>query len=226
MVAPAPDSSDRPAPAVPHETTSLPVTGMTCAACARTIERTLTRVPGVDKAGVNFATGRATVRFDPALVAVPALAAAVRDAGYDVLDTPPGADEDVLDQAQRDAERSEYLVVRRQLVLAAAFAVPLVVLGMSHARFPGANWVQLALAVPVLFVAGGRFYRGAWAALRHRTADRNALVALGTGAASLYSLAVAIARGALAPHARGMAPAVYYEVAAAIIVLVLAGRVM
>ena len=227
MAAPAPDSSDRPAPALSLDTTSLPVTGMTCAACARTIERTLTRVPGVDKAGVNFATGRATVRFDPALVAVPALAAAVRDAGYDVLDTPPGADEDVLDQAQRDAERSEYLDVRRQLVLAAVFAVPLVVIGMSHARFRGANWVQLALAVPVLFLAGGRFYRGAWAALRHRTADMNTLVALGTGAAFLYSLAVTIAPGALAaPHAHAMAPAVYYEVAAAIIVLVLAGRVM
>ena len=68
---PAPAAGADPAtPAVALATTSLPVTGMTCAACARTIERTLTRLPGVDKAGVNFATGRATVRFDPDLVAL------------------------------------------------------------------------------------------------------------------------------------------------------------
>ena len=101
---------------------------------------------------------------------------------------------------------------------------------MSHAQFPGVNWVQLALAVPVLFVAGGRFYRGAWAALRHRSADMNTLIALGTGSAFAYSLVVTVAPGLVAaPHASAhavMAPAVYYEVAATIIILVLLGRLL
>jgi len=214
---------------VPLETTSLPVTGMTCAACARTIERTLTRLPGVDKAGVNYATGRATIRFDPDIVGVPALTAAVRDVGYDVIETAPGASEDVLDRAERDAEHAEYRRVRRDLVLGVVLGVPLIAIAMSHVQFAGVNGVQLALAAPVLFVSGRRFYRGAWAALRHRTADMNTLIALGTGAAFLYSLAVTIAPAVVAPPAAGhalMAPAVYFEVAVAIIVLVLVGRLM
>jgi Cu+-exporting ATPase len=201
---------------------------MTCAACARTIERTLTRTPGVDRAGVNFATGRATVRFDPSVIGLPGLAAAVRDVGFDVVEAPPDASEESLDRAQRDVEEAEYRRVRRHLVVAVAFGLPLVALGMSHASFPGSNWVQLALSLPVLFVAGGRFYRGAWAALRHRSADMNTLIALGTGAAFAYSLAVTVAPTLVAPAhgAHAMPPAVYYEVAAAIIVLVLVGRVM
>jgi Cu+-exporting ATPase len=242
MAAPVPDPTtgaprddDRrgttPSETIAHpglQTSSLPVTGMTCAACARTIERSLTREPGVDKAGVNFATGRATVRYDPSMVGLPKLAAAVRDVGYDVIETAPDAGEEVLDRAQQDAERKEYRAVTRQLLVAATFAVPLLVLGMSHARFPGANWIQLALALPVLGFGGARFYRGAWIAVRHRSADMNTLVALGTGAAFLYSLAVTIAPGLVAPVHAGpaMVPAVYYEVAATIIVLVLAGRVM
>jgi Cu+-exporting ATPase len=69
---------------------SLPVGGMTCAACARVIERTLTRLPGVDAAAVNYATGRASVRFDPSLVQLPGIADAVRDVGYEVIEASGG----------------------------------------------------------------------------------------------------------------------------------------
>src|SRR5215207_10473929 len=83
---------------------SLPVAGMTCAACARVIERTLTRLPGVDAAAVNYATGRASVRFDPSLVQLPGIADAVRDVGYQVIEAAPGetliAEADI-DDAQR-----------------------------------------------------------------------------------------------------------------------------
>jgi Cu+-exporting ATPase len=226
MPAPAAhDAADEPGALA---TTSLPVTGMSCAACARTIERTLTRTPGVDKAGVNFATGRATIRFDPAVIGLPGLTDAVRDAGFDVVAVEPDASEDALDRAQRDVEDAESRLLRRHLAIALAFGAPLVVIGMSHASFPGSNWLQLALAVPVLFFAGARFYRGAWSAVRHRGADMNTLIALGTGAAFLYSLAVTVAPSIVAPPHAGhaMAPAVYFEVAATIIVLVLVGRLM
>jgi len=212
---------------------SLPVAGMTCAACARVIERTLTRLPGVDAAAVNYATGRASVRFDPSLVQLPGIADAVRDVGYQVIATGPGetlTSEAAIDHAQHAVEDREYAALKRLFILAVACGAPLVGLGMSHAQFPGVNWVQLALAVPVLFVAGRRFYRGAWSALRHRHADMNTLIALGTGAAFAYSLAVTIApRLAVLPHTGTTAigrPAVYYEVAATIVILVLLGRLL
>jgi P-type Cu+ transporter len=212
---------------------SLPVAGMTCAACARVIERTLIRLPGVDAAAVNYATGRASVRFDPSLVQLPGIADAVRDVGYQVIETGPGetlTSEADIDHAQHAVEEREYAALKRLFLMAVACGAPLVVLGMSHAQFPGVNWLQLALAVPVLFVAGGRFYRGAWSALRHRHADMNTLIALGTGAAFAYSLAVTIAPGqAVVPHPGATAivrPAVYYEVAATIVILVLLGRLL
>ena len=212
---------------------SLPVAGMTCAACARVIERTLTRLPGVEAAAVNYATGRASLRFDPSVLALPRISEAVRDVGYEIIDAAPGAtlpSEEAIDSAQRAVEAREHGELQRLFTVAVVCSVPLLILGMSHVQFPGVNWVQLALAVPVLFIAGGRFYRGAWAALRHRNADMNTLIALGTGAAFAYSLAVTAAPQLVTPphtmtHAV-MAPAVYYEVAATIIVLVLLGRLL
>ena len=130
---------------------------MTCAACARVIERTLTRLPGVDAAAVNYATGRASVRFDPSLVQLPRIAEAVRDVGYEVIEAAPGetlTSEEASTARSAQVEAREYAALKRLFTLAVACGAPLVVLGMSHAQFPGVNWVQLALAVPVLFVAG------------------------------------------------------------------------
>ena len=109
-------------------------------------------------------------------------------------------------------------------------AIPVVILGMAHVRFPGVNWVQLALATPVLFFSGWQFYRGAWKSVRHLAADMNTLIAVGTGAAYVYSLAATIAPQAVStdPHAaagHGPAP-VYFETAVVIIVLVLLGKLL
>src|SRR4051812_47914941 len=98
---------------------SLPVTGMTCAACARTIERTLQKVEGVAHASVNFATSRAEVRFDPAATDIPHLVEAVRDVGYDVA--PLNQNE----QQAKDAKDDEYRVVRRKLWVSIALFVPI-----------------------------------------------------------------------------------------------------
>ena len=117
-------------------------------------------------------------------------------------------------------------------MLGTALAIPVVVLGMAHVNFPGVNWVQLALSTPVLFVCGWQFYRGAWKAVRHLTADMNTLIAVGTGAAFLYSLAATIAPAAVstnphvaAGHETGPVP-VYFETAVVIIVLVLLGKLL
>jgi Cu+-exporting ATPase len=199
------------------ERVDLPVSGMSCAACARSIENQLAATPGVNSAHVNFATSTATVEFDPAHAAVRNLVDAIEELGYGVLQ-PETAGED----AEEQAREREYAALKRRLWLAAAFAVPVVALGMAPGLMHLAplnrmtSWIQLAFTAPVVFYAGAPFYKGAWAALRHRSANMNTLIALGTGAAFLYSLAVTVRGG----HE------VYYEAAATIVTLILLGRVL
>src|ERR1051326_6529038 len=123
----------------------LPVSGMTCAACARTIERTLAGTPGVSRARVNLATNTATVEFDPERARLRDFVNAIEDLGYGVPD----------EQAAGAPQETGYL---RRLLVAAIFSNPVVVLGMSH-RLP---WVQLALTLPVVLYAGAGFYTAAW----------------------------------------------------------------
>ena len=187
------------------ERVDLPVSGMTCAACARSIERTLAVTPGVDRARVNLATNTATVEYDPTLAGVRDFVGAIEDLGFTVPENPARSD---------DAERA----YRRRLTVAAIFALPVVVLGMSHGavHLKYSSWIQLVLTLPVILYAGAPFYAAAWSALRHRAANMNSLISLGTGAAFLYSLY----QTALGRHE------VYYEAATAIITLILLGRTL
>jgi Cu+-exporting ATPase len=194
------------------ERVDLPVSGMSCAACARSIENQLAATAGVSSAHVNFATSTATVEFDPARAAVRNLVDAIEELGYGVPEAVAG--EDVEEQTRRE----EYAALVRRFRLAAIFAIPVVVLGMwpGFMHLAATNWIQLALTAPAVFYAGAPFYQGAWTALRHRSANMNTLIALGTGAAFLYSLAVTVRGG----HG------VYYEAAAVIVTLILLGRVI
>src|SRR5690348_13430272 len=127
--------------AATEERVDLPVTGMTCAACARAIERTLSATPGVSSAHVNFATNTATVEFDPHLTEVPKLVDAIEDIGFHV---PP--------REQEIDPQEEYRRLRRRFWIAAVFSAPVLVLGMSHGliHVPGMNWIQLAFTFPVV----------------------------------------------------------------------------
>ena len=217
------------------DSVSLPITGMSCAACAITIQRALARLPGVEASGVNFATNRATVKFNPSTLGVPAIVEAIRDVGYDVISVAPGADPDAaLEDAESAAREAEYRDLRRRFVLGVIASIPVVALGMSHAHFPGVNWLQFVLSVPVLFYSGWQFYRGAWKGLRHGSFDMNTLVAVGTGSAFLFSLVSTVAPYSVIP-ARAEIPGesgveyavpVYYETAVVIIVLVLLGKLL
>ncbi len=230
----------------PSSTVSLPVTGMSCAACARTIEHTLKATAGVTTAHVNFATGRATVAFDPAAVGLDDLVGAVRDAGYDVLAVPaptgtrssgvsspdeaaPPA-EAVVEDLQQRAQEADYRALRRKLIVAVGLSVPVMVIAMVHAGGRIATWLQLALALPVVAYSGAQFYRGAWKSVRRRSADMNTLIAVGTGVALLYSVAVTVAPGPFERPSAGpgsaMAPEVYFEVSTTIVTLVLLGRLL
>ena len=183
------------------EEIELPIGGMTCTACARTVERRLAKSPGVEKASVNFATKTASVSFDPAETDVGNLVAAVEEVGYQV---PLGA----ADSAEAVAARE----TRQRLILGAVFAIPVFVLGMMER----AAVVQLLLTLPVLLYAGRGFFIDAWTGLKHRSVNMNTLIAMGTGAAFLYSVWVVATGGRQ----------VYFEAASVIVVLVLLGRLL
>lgn len=193
----------------------------------------------MNRAGVNFATERATVVYDPKVASVNQLIEAVREVGYDTSGVTPV--DSVADDSENAARNSEYQKLRRKFLFAALLSLPVLVIAMSHGRipfldFPGINYLQLVLTTPVVFYSGWQFYRGAWAALRHRAADMNTLIAVGTGAAYLYSVAATIAPGYFSGTANsgamagmgGMnnAPPVYFEAASVIIALILLGRLL
>lgn len=216
------------------ERVDLPITGMTCAACANRIERTLNRQPGVAKASVNFATERATIEFDPSATNTGTLVETIRDTGYDVVEV---SDEENLQNSLEAAHAAEYATLKRKLIVAAVLSLPVLVIEMSHGTIPflnfdGVNWLQLLLTTPVVMYSGRQFYTGAWAAFRHRAADMNTLIAVGTGTAFIYSvLATAFPSlfvtetGEHAAHAAAMVP-VYYEAASTIIALILLGSTL
>jgi len=204
----------------------LRVTGMSCASCAANVERALKRVAGVRAANVNLATSRATVMFDPRRVDAGRIVRAVRDAGYDVPD-PAGDPERRGGEALRADE--EYRTLKTSVIWGGALALVVFLGSMRHwfPWMPGVlqnSWVLWALATPVQFGLGRRFYKGAWGALRHRSADMNTLVAVGTTAAYLFSAVATAVPGLL--RSAEVGPQVYFDTSAVIIVLVLFGRML
>jgi Cu+-exporting ATPase len=204
--------------------TNFGVTGMTCASCVGRVERALGSVPGVLDASVNLANERATVTYVAGEVERRDLERAVEAAGYGVAK--PSDDEG---SAAEDAHQEEYRRLRRDFLLAAALTALILVGSLPHmlgfmTPIP-MGWLNLgllALATPVQFWAGRRFYRGAWGALRHAQANMNTLVVVGTSAAYLYSAAATLAPGLFA----GGRADVYFDTSALIITLILLGRLL
>jgi Cu+-exporting ATPase len=200
------------------EAVDLKLAGMTCAACAARIEKVLNRVAGV-RAEVNFATESAHVEFDRAKATTDALIEAVRNAGYDAspaVDPFTQPDEEAKAEAQRYRRDLSVFVVAAVLTLPFVAQMVSMALGMHMAEMPVA--LQFALATPVQFWAGARFYAGAWKALRGGAANMDVLIALGTTAAFAYSVAVWL-MPLPGQH-------VYFEAAAVVITLVLLGKLL
>ncbi len=204
----------------------LRITGMHCASCVASVERALGNVPGVAEASVNLATERAHVRLT-APVAVERLAAAVEEAGYGARAVTSA----VPDDAEQRERAAELKALTRRLIVAAALSLPVLVLG-NFGMLPAfrgidmgtQNWLQLLFATPIQWWAGLPFMRGAWNGIRHRSADMNLLIGVGTLAAYLYSLVATVAPGAF--RAAGAEPHVYFDTAAVIITLILLGRLL
>ncbi|GLS54979.1 copper-translocating P-type ATPase [Methylobacterium gregans] len=214
--------------AVPEAETVLAVSGLSCASCVGRVERALAAVPGVRGAAVNLATGRATVRHRAGIVAPADLAAAVEAAGYAAEPVDGQAPPAPVEARAREARR-----LRRDLLIAALLALPVVVLDMGGHLVPGFHhgvadvlgaqgvaWLQAGLATLVLAGPGRRFFTQGVPGLLRGHPDMNALVALGAGAAYLYSLVATAAPGLLPAGSAHL----YFEASVLIVTLILLGR--
>ena len=218
------------ASSVASEELRLPIRGMTCASCVRRVEGALEQVPGVVAASVNLATEEATVTASGTPLA--ALREAVGKAGYELWLPGEGADEGAARDGLEAQRRADYEALRSRTIFAGAIAAILVG-AMLYTRLPGLDQVPdrfwhplfFALATPVQFWAARRFHGAALRAARHGAADMNTLVALGTSAAYGYSVLATFAPGLFDPEA-GLRPSVYFDTAAAIVALILFGRLL
>ena len=204
------------APEVPEikfsESLKIDITGMTCSSCSGRVETALNAAPGVSEATVNLAIENATIRFDATITSAAALVKVVEDAGY-------GA----KIKGESDGEGKEAAALKRErltLIISAVLTAPLLaqmvsmVLGLGFHLSP---WVELALATPVQFIIGSRYYIGAWHALKAKAGNMDMLVAIGTSAAYFYSLWLVLSLGGAA---KGL---LYFEASTVVITLILAG---
>ena len=213
------------------KTLTLPVEGMTCASCVLRVEKALKKVEGVADAAVNLASEKVKISFDPSRVSIDRLQAAVADSGY-TLKIPQAASASAGDEsASKDAA---YRQLRNELIFSAVLTVPIMVLSMasmsdwymeqSPLSMDATNKLLMLLTTPVMFTSGRRFFRGFWVTAKHLTADMNTLVAVGTGAAFVYSTLVVLFPEMMG--IRGHEAEVYFDTSATIITLILLGRLL
>ncbi|GAB2845629.1 heavy metal translocating P-type ATPase [Hymenobacter ruber] len=214
------------------KTETLDIEGMTCASCASFVEKSLSRTPGVQRAMVNFATEKATVDYVPTQASPATLKDAVINAGYGVMERAPDTS-----AAERSAEIDRqkalaYQKLKRRFWVAVGLAVIIMPLSMlmlwpaimARINMQWLNYALLLLTLPVLLYSGREFYVSAWNGFKHRAANMDTLIAVGTGAAFLYSLAATVVPGFFT--SRGLMPEVYYDTTATIIALILLGKVL
>ena len=214
------------------KTETLDIEGMTCASCAAAVEKSLSRAPGVQSALVNFATEKATVQYLPGQASPATLKEAVVNAGYSVTERPPDTN-----AAERSAETDRqkalaYQKLKRRFWVAVGLVVVIMPLSMlmlwpammQRVNVQWLNYLLLLLTLPVLGYSGREFYVSAWNGFKHRSANMDTLIAVGTGAAFFYSLAATVVPGFFT--SRGLMPEVYYDTTATIITLILLGKVM
>ena len=203
--------------------TSFGVTGMSCASCVGRVEKALRKAPGVVDVGVNLAAEKATVDYLPGSAGIGDFERIVEGAGYGVV-----REEEGSSGSGEDAREEEHKRLRDNFLVAAVLTLLVLIGSIPHMLgfappISGRvlNFVLLALATPVQFWAGWRFYRGAWGALKHGQANMNTLVVVGTSAAYLYSAVATFAPGLFAGRAD-----VYFDTSSLIVTLILLGRLL
>lgn len=198
---------------------TYPVTGMTCAACANSVETILSYTEGVKSASVNFASNTVLVEYDQDQIEPEGLNQALTDIGYGLI-----IEADNLEEAGEKAQHEHYQQVKKQTIGAALLTLPIFILGMFFMHWEPGKWISLALSIPVLFIFGRHFFINAWKQAKHGQANMDTLVALSTGIAFLFSLL-----NTLFPEFwidRGITPHVYYEAATVIITFISFGKLL
>ena len=199
---------------------TFPILGMSCAACAARVDKTLNKQPGVCQASVNYAAATALVEYDPSQTSPEALRHAVQEAGYDLVIT---HDEHTADEVE-EAHRKTYQSLKRRTTWAILLAIPIAVIGMGFMDRSWAGWSTWLLSTPVVFGLGRSFFANAWKQLRHGSANMDTLVASSTGVAYLFSVF-----NLFFPDfwlSRGITPHVYFESSSVIIAFILLGRLL
>ena len=209
------------------EKTIFSVSGMACATCAANIEKALTRVPMVISASVNLVSEKATVQYITGETDMADFRRVVEGAGYSIQALDGAGDTIGLDTVI-SATRPEIRALKAKLLFAGTIGLFMLLVAISQfsgrwmPEFLGNHYLLWMLATPVQFWAGWQFYRGAWTGLKHKTANMNTLIAVGTLAAYFYSVIAILFPAFLATG--GREASVYFDTAAIIIALILLGR--
>ncbi len=204
----------------------IPIQGMHCASCVQAIEKALLQEKGIVKAVVNLASEKAKVDYIPSLIILSDIKKIIERTGYKVLKLP---EEGEWEDFEAKIREKEYKTLRTKFSVGLILGLIIFFGSMPH-WFPWIPallnnfFVLWALATPVQFWIGGQFYRGAWSAFRHRNADMNTLIAVGTSAAYLYSVVATVFPSFF--EEGGIKPDVYFDTSAMIIVLILLGRLL
>lgn len=197
---------------------SFPVTGMTCAACASSVESMISNTPGVTMASVNFATNSVLVEREKSVTSE-MLRQAVQAIGYDLI-----VDEVDPSAKQEELQQKHYKDVKNRTIWSALLTLPVFIIGMFFMEWNEGRWISLTLTIPILFWFGRSFYINAFKQAKHVKANMDTLVALSTGIAFIYSLF-----NTLFPefwHSKGIHPHVYYEAAVVIITFISLGKLL
>ena len=200
-----------------HQST-FPVTGMTCAGCASSVETILSHTEGVQSASVNFATNTVQVKYSGE-VSPQGLHEALLAVGYGLI-----LDSENLQKSVDEEQDKKYQKARRQTIGSAILSIPVFILGMFFMSWEPGKWISMALSVPVLFYFGQTFFINAYKQARHRKANMDTLVALSTGIAFLFSFF-----NTIYPQfwtSRGLEAHVYYEAAVVIITFISFGKML
>ncbi|MAG87023.1 MAG: heavy metal translocating P-type ATPase [Flavobacteriaceae bacterium] len=197
---------------------SFPVTGMTCASCAASVESVLKHTEGVFDASVNFANSSVLVEYDKAL-SPNQLQNALREVGYDII-----IDTENPSEVQQELQQKHYQDIKSRTIWSAILTLPIFVLGMFFTQWEPGKWISLVLTFPILFWFGRSFFINAFKQAKHGKANMDTLVALSTGIAFIFSVF-----NTFFPESwlsRGIEPHVYYEAATVIITFISLGKLL
>jgi len=199
--------------------TEIYIEGMHCAGCASGIEKRLKEANGIKQVNVNFATSKASIKYFPEKISTVKIKKIITDAGY----TP----KDLTFESQAIAfekEQLAYNLQKTKFIISLIFTIPIIIISMFMLEFAYRNWILFILTASVFIVSGRQFFTGAYKAFKHRSANMNTLISIGTGAAFIYSFAATAMPNLFTSV--GHQPEVYYDASAVIITLILMGRML